>query len=75
MSQPCRGLTNQRGTPVAKRNTRRNASEQLLRTAAWAVVVLAFFLATHPATARADAQLGGALAVALAVGLIATRNK
>ena len=60
---------------MAKRNAGRNASEQVLRTVAWAVVVIALFLATHPATNRSDAQLGGGLAVALAVGLIATRNK
>jgi len=54
---------------------KRNASHPLLRTAGWAAVVVALFLATHPATDRADAQLGTVLAVALAVALIATRRK
>lgn len=55
--------------------TKRNAGHPLLRTAGWAAVVIALFLATHPATDRADAQVGGFLAVALAVALWSTRNK
>lgn len=49
-------------------------SNQLLRTASWAVVVIAFFLATHPATTDENATMGYILASALAAGLLATRN-
>lgn len=60
---------------MAKRNTNRNAGHPLLRTTGWAAVVLALYMASHPATDRADAQIGCFLAIALAVALWTTRNK
>lgn len=57
---------------MSKRKYHRD--EQVLRTVAWAIVVIAFAMASHPATDRNDATLGVALAMGLAVALVATRD-
>lgn len=60
---------------MSKRNGRKyNRNEQVLRTVAWAIVVIAFVMASHPATDDNDATVGIALAVGLAVALVATRD-
>lgn len=60
---------------MSKRNSRKyNRNEQVLRTVAWAAVVITFAMASHPGTSDDWRIIGVMFAAMLGATLVLTRD-